>query len=121
MIRSRQLGIEREIARAVCAAVETDDNIHPAARNIFIDGLTNTRLKLGQVARQIDHNVALLPVHGIELDAEFCTVENGLAAAITGHASHTWLEKFIAEKRPTFNAQPSTSNSERSSDRSTMW
>ena len=63
--------------------------IGPAARNIFINRLANARLELGQIAWQIDHNVALLPVHGIEFDAKFCPAVIGLAATVAGHASHT--------------------------------
>ena len=63
----------------------TDDDIGPASRDIFVDGLTNLRFERGQIARQIDDNVALLPVHGIELDAELDAVVIGFTAAISGH------------------------------------
>ena len=66
-----------------------NSGIGPPARNIFIDRLANARLELRQIAWQIDHNVALLPVHGIEFDAKFCPAVIGLAATIAGHASHT--------------------------------
>src|SRR5207244_3262230 len=46
------------------------------------------RLERGQVARQIDDNVALLPVHRVELDAELRAVVIRLAAAVSGHRSH---------------------------------
>ena len=88
VIGAGQLGIERQLASAVEAVVITDENVGSAARNIFVDRLANARLELGQIARQIDDDVALLPVHGIEFDAELCPAVIGLAAAVTGHASH---------------------------------
>jgi hypothetical protein len=63
----------------------------PAARDIFIDRLANARFELGQIPWQIDHNVALLPIHGIKLDAEFCPAVIGLTAAVARHASHKSL------------------------------
>ena len=63
MIRARQLGIERQVSRAVGATVESNCGVGPAARDIFIDRLANTRFELGQVARQIDHDIALLSIH----------------------------------------------------------
>src|SRR5205814_654519 len=58
------------------------------ARNIFIDRLANARLELGQIARQIDYDIALLSIHRIEFDAKLCSVVMDLGAAVTSHASH---------------------------------
>ena len=88
VIGARQLGIEGEFARASGAIVITHDDVGPSARNVFVNGLTDMRLERGQVARQIDDDVALLPVHRVELDAELRAVVIGLAAAVSGHRSH---------------------------------
>ena len=88
MIRPGQLGIEREFARAAGAVVITDDDVGPASRNIFVDGLSNLRLERSQIARQIDHDVALLSIYGIEFDAKLSAVVIGLASTISGHRSH---------------------------------
>ena len=103
MIRAGELGIERQIARAVCAAVKRDGGIGSAARNIFIDRLANARFKLCQIARQIDHNVALLSVHRVEFDNKFGSGVIALRATISSHAPHISMRKVIAEKCSTIN------------------
>ena len=79
--------------------------IGSAARDIFIDRLANARFQLSEVARQINHDVALLSVHRIELNAKFSSGMVHSTAAISSHASHTSMQKVIAEKRSTFNVQ----------------
>jgi len=88
VIGAGQFGIEGEVARTVWAVVKSHDDIGSAARNIFVDRLANAWLELGEIAWQIDHDVALFPVHGIEFDAKLCPAVIGLGAAVTGHASH---------------------------------
>ena len=88
MVGAGELGIEREVARTVWAVVKSDGGISPAARNIFIDRLANAWLELGQIAWQIDHDIALLPVHRIELDTKFCPAVIDVGTAVTGHAPH---------------------------------
>jgi hypothetical protein len=78
--------------------VKRDVGIGPATRNTFIDRLANARLEFGQIAWEIDHDVALLSVYGIELDAKFCSAMIRLGAAVSGHASHTPLSFFVAPK-----------------------
>jgi hypothetical protein len=63
VIRAGQLGVERQVARAVRATVESNCGIGPAARDIFIDRLANARFEFGQVPRQINYNIALLSIH----------------------------------------------------------
>src|SRR5205085_5437262 len=63
-------------------------DIGSAAGNILVDGLANLRLERSQIARQIDDDVALFPIYGIELNAEFSAVVIRLAAAVAGHRSH---------------------------------
>jgi hypothetical protein len=65
MIRTGEFSIERQVPRAVRAAVKTHRRICATAGNIFVDCLANARFQLNQIARQIDHDVALLPVHGV--------------------------------------------------------
>ena len=48
VIGAGQLGVERQIARAIWAAVKSDGGIRPAARDIFIDRLANARFELGR-------------------------------------------------------------------------
>src|SRR6266403_830764 len=105
MIRAGKFSIERQAARAVCAAVQRDGGIGSAARNIFVDSLPNTRFELGQIAWQIDYNVALLSVHRVELDAKFRSRVIRLGAAVSSHASHTLDANVIADKRSRFNVQ----------------
>src|SRR2546430_80247 len=76
------------MARAVWAVMKSNDDVRSSARNIFIDRLANARLELGQIARQIDYDVALLSIHRIEFDAKLCSVVMDLGAAVTSHASH---------------------------------
>src|SRR5262249_2312617 len=68
--------------------VMRDGHVKPAARDRGIDEIAHARLELGEFARQIHDHVALLPVHGIEFDAEFTAVVHSLAVAVAGHASH---------------------------------
>ena len=105
MVRACEFCIKGQIARAVFAAVKGNDGIGPATRNIFVDRLPNTRFELGQVARQIDDDVALLPVHGVELDAKPRPGVIGLGATVSSHASHI-STKSLSQK----NAQRSTLN-----------
>ena len=65
VIRAGEFRVEREVPRAVRAAVKTDRCIRATARNIFVDCLSNARFELNEIARQINHDVALFPVHGI--------------------------------------------------------
>jgi hypothetical protein len=68
--------------------MELNQDVHAASRNLFIDGLPDGGFEPGQITGQIHHDVTLLPINGIEFDAEFRSVVIGLAAAITSHASH---------------------------------
>src|SRR5438477_8788120 len=110
MIRTGEFRVERQIARAVRAAVKTDCRARAPARNIFIDRLANAGLELNHVSWQVDDYVALFPVYGIELDNKFCSCVIGLPATVSSHASHISRSKLIAEKRKrsTFNAHPGT-------------
>ena len=65
VVGAGQPGIESEFARTVLTVVKSNDDICPPARDIFINRLADARLELNQIARQIDHDVALFPVHGI--------------------------------------------------------
>src|SRR5262249_11865788 len=103
MVRASELGIECQIARAVCAGVKRNGGIGAAARNIFIDRLANPRFKLCQIARQIDYHVALLSVHRIEFDTKFRSGVIALGATVPSHASHSSMQKVIAEKCSTIN------------------
>ena len=89
MIGAGEFRIKREMACAVWAVVKRNDHIRSASRNILVDRLADARLELGQVARQIDHDVALLPIDGIQFDTELGTAVIGLGSAISGHASHS--------------------------------
>jgi hypothetical protein len=89
VIRAGQLGVERQIARAIWATVKSDGGICPAARDIFIDCLANARFQFSEVARQIDDDIALLSVHRVELNAKFSSGVNHFSAAISSHASHS--------------------------------
>src|SRR6202011_1025406 len=109
VIRARKLGIECEFSRSARTIVITDDDIGSSARNVFVDSLTNLWLERCQIARQIDDDVALLPVYGIELDAELGAVVVGLAAAVSGHRSHVLELSF----NPNAAAAASTSLSPR--------
>ena len=83
-----------------------NDGIGPAARNIFVDRLPNTRFELGQIARQIDDDVALLPVYRVELDAEPRPGVIGLGATVSSHASHISMQSLsqrsTSDQRSTF-------------------
>src|SRR4029077_20627749 len=81
--------IEREVPRAIRAAVKTDRRVRATTRNIFVDCLANSRLELNEITRQIDHDIALFPVHGIQLDSKFRSGVIGLATTVSSHASHT--------------------------------
>src|SRR5439155_1140519 len=74
--------------RAVWAVVKSNDDVRSPAPNIFIDRLANARLEAGQIAPQIDYDIALLSIHRIEFDAKLCSVVMDLGAAVTSHASH---------------------------------
>jgi hypothetical protein len=65
MVRAGEFRIERQVARAVRAAVKTHRRVCATARNVLVNRLANARLELDQITRQIDHDVALFPVHGI--------------------------------------------------------
>src|SRR5206468_11881857 len=97
--------VERQIARAIRATVKSNGGICPATRDIFIDRLANARFQLSEVARQIDHDIALLSVHRVQLHAKFSSGMDHLGAAVPCHASHSSMQKVIAEKRSTFNVQ----------------
>ena len=88
MIGARQGGVERELAVAVCARSGRRRDVRAAARKFLVDRLADARLQLGEIARQVDDDVALLSVHGIQLDTEFHSVVVDFTAAITGHRTH---------------------------------
>src|SRR5206468_6175721 len=94
VIRAGEFRIERELPRAVRAAVKTDRCVRATARNIFVDRLANARLELNEIARQIDDDVALFPVHGIYLDSKFCSGVIGLATTVSSHASHRSVQSL---------------------------
>ena len=98
MIGASQLGVERQVARTICPAVKRDVGIGPATRNTLIDRLANARLEFSQIAWEIDYDVALFSVYGIELDAKFRPAMIDLAAAISGHASHKPRSFFLGPK-----------------------
>src|SRR5437899_12654703 len=108
MIRTREIRVERQIARAVRAAVKTDRRARAPARNIFIDRLANTGLELNHVSWQIDHYVALLPVYGIQLDSKFCSSVIGLPATVSSHASHISRSTAYRRETETFNVRTLT-------------
>ena len=68
--------------------MQRDHDVHAAAGNFFIDGLADSRLQRREIARKIDDDVALLPIHRVQLDAEFRACQIGFAPAITSHAAH---------------------------------
>src|SRR5436309_9637552 len=107
MVRTREFGIERQIAGAVFAAVKRDDGIGSAARNIFVDSLPNARFELGQIARQIDNDVALFPINRVELNAKTRSGVIGLGATVSSHASHISMQSLSqrnsSDQRSTFN------------------
>jgi hypothetical protein len=83
--------------------MKTDGGVGATPRNIFVDGLANARLELDKVPRQIDHDIALFPVHGIQLDSKFCSGVIGLATTVSSHASHISVQSLSRETQ-TFNA-----------------
>src|SRR5581483_5446442 len=89
---------ERELARSVRPGVQGHVHVRASARNIFVDRLTNARLQLGQIARQVHDDVALLAIHGVELDTNLRAGVIGLAASVTGHRSHFKIPKRFAAR-----------------------
>ena len=88
MIRTGKIDIEREFARSARTVVITHHNVGAATGNIFVDRLTDLGLERGEIAGKIHDDVALLPIHRINLDTELRAVVIGLAAAVSGHRSH---------------------------------
>jgi hypothetical protein len=109
MIRAGEFRVERELPRAVRAAMKTNRCARATARNIFVDCLANARLEFNEIARQINHDVALFPVHGIQLDSKFCSGVIGLATTVSSHASHISVQSLSQRKpkRSMFNAENS--------------
>jgi hypothetical protein len=85
-----------------------DGGVGPAARNIFVDCLSNARLEFRQIARQIDHDVALLSVHRVKLNTKPRSVMIGLGATVSSHAPHISM-KTLSQR----NVQRSTANVDR--------
>jgi hypothetical protein len=52
-----------------------DDDVQAPARDDRIHHIADLRLQLVQLARKRDDDVALLPIHGVYLDAEFAAIE----------------------------------------------
>src|SRR4030081_582429 len=88
MIRARQRNIESKMARSVCAGMMCDQHIGAAAGNARVNRLTNSRFKLGEIARQGDRNLALFTIHRAEFHAQFYPLAIGFAAAVASHAAH---------------------------------
>ena len=68
----------------------------------------NARLELYQIARQINHDVALLSVHGVKLNTKPRSVMIGLGATVSSHTPHISM-KTLSQR----NVQRSTANLDR--------
>jgi len=93
----RKRDIERLLLRDTGCGVKCDGHIQPAARDLGVDEIADAGLKLGEFAWEIDRDIALLAVHRIQLDGEFCTIVGALAPTVTGHASHDSRLKSVRE------------------------
>ena len=94
MVRAGEFRIERQVTCPILTAVKTDRRVRAAARYVLIDRLADARLELDQIARQIYYHIALFPVHGIQLDAEFRSGVIGLATTVSSHASHISVQSL---------------------------
>src|SRR5438477_3288036 len=88
VIGARQGYIECEPPRSVTALMQSHQNVGSPPRNPGIDCLADSRFELGQISWQVNHDLALLAIHGAEFDAQFRPFALRFAAAISGHASH---------------------------------
>src|ERR1041385_5120651 len=76
------------MSRAIRGSIRGDQNIRPPPGNAGIDGLTNSRLELAQITRQIEDNLALLAVHCVQFHTHFHPTAIGFSTAVTSHATH---------------------------------
>jgi len=70
------------------AGVQTDPDGQPSARNVLVDQIADLRLQHLHLARQVDRNLALLPIDGADLDRDLEAVLGAIAAPITRHRFH---------------------------------
>src|SRR2546430_17687344 len=65
-----------------------DQHIGATTGNARVNSLTNSRFKLGEIARQVNRNLALFTIHRAEFHAQFYPLAIGFAAAVASHAAH---------------------------------
>src|SRR5438552_6851806 len=91
MIRACQPNIESKTPRSIRAGMMRDQHIGATAGNARVNRLTNSRFKLGEIAGQVNRNLALFTIHRAEFHAQFYPLAIGFTAAVTGHAAHSYL------------------------------
>jgi len=65
-----------------------DQHIGATAGNARVNRLTNSRFKLGEIAGQVNRNLALFTIHCAEFHAQFYPLAIGFTAAVASHAAH---------------------------------
>src|SRR4029077_15517955 len=88
VIRARKIDIERLLPRPARTVLITNDDVGSSAGDVFVDRLPNSRFERDEIARQVNHDVALLSIHRIELNAKLRAAVIVLAAPLSGHRSH---------------------------------
>src|SRR6266496_1954415 len=91
LIRTREFKIESETPRSICAGMVRDQDIGAATGNARVNHLTNSRFKLGEIAREVNRNLTLFTIHRAQFHAQFYALAIGFSAAVASHAAHSHL------------------------------
>src|SRR5437660_967288 len=91
MIRTRQLNIESETPRSVRAGMVRNQHVGAAAGDARVNRLTNSRFKLGEIARKVNRNLTLFTIYRAQFHAQLNALAIGFAAAVASHAAHSHL------------------------------
>ena len=65
-----------------------DDSIDAAAGQVRVNFIADSRFQFDQLFRQVDGNIALLAIDGVQFHRELKTVLRTFAPPVTGHGSH---------------------------------
>src|SRR5437870_7746802 len=98
MIGSREFNIESETPRPIRAGMMRDQDIGAATGNARVNRLTNSRFKLGEIAREVNRNLTLFTIHRAQFHAPFYALAIGFSAAVASHAAHSRLASQRAAK-----------------------
>src|SRR5437763_15872837 len=89
MIASREFNIESETPRPIRAGMMRDQDIGAATGIARVNRLTNSRFRLGEIAREVNRTLTLFTIHRARFHAQFSAFAIGFSAPAASHAAHS--------------------------------